>query len=126
MIKSSVKAARFTLSELMLASAILLVAILGLVSLLMNCIFINEFNNHLVTAVNDAQYVLEQIKNLSYNQIGYYTSNFDPSHFSNLKQEEITFPTVNLGTDITEVKVKVRWTERGHDTNTELSTLIAK
>lgn len=124
--KSLVKASGFTLSELMIASAILLVAILGLLALLINCIFMNEFNNNLVTAVNDAQYVLEQIKNLPYNQIGNYTSSFDPGHFSNLNNEQITFPTVNPGTDITQITVNVSWTERGNDRNTELSTLIAK
>ena len=116
----------FSLVEMMFGVFILLAVIIPALFSFINCMLLSRASRNLITAANDAQYVLEQIKNLPYNQIGYYTSHFDPSHFSNLKEEQITFPTVNLGADITEVKVKVSWTQRGHDTNTELSTLIAK
>ena len=121
MMKSSVKARGFTLSELMIASAILLVAILGLLAVLINCIIMNEANNNLVMAVNDAQHVLEQIKGLAYANIAGYTAPV----FTNLNNETITL-TRSIGAKIAEVTVNVSWVERQRNKNFQLSTRIAR
>jgi ABC-type glucose/galactose transport system permease subunit len=125
-VKEKRRASGFTLSELLIASSILLIAILGLLALLINCVFMNELNNNLVIGVNDVQYVLEEIKNLSYNQINSYISSFNSSRFTNLNNEQVTFPTHNIGTNIAEITVRVSWKVRGKDKYTDLSTLIAK
>lgn len=110
----------FTLSELMIATAILVVAIAGLLLLFIHCMFLNEANNNLVTAVNDAQYVLEQIKVLPYSSIAAYT----PPSFNNLSQEAITI-SCSVGVSIAEVTVNVNWQERLKNRNFQLSTRIA-
>jgi Tfp pilus assembly protein PilV len=111
----------FTLSELMIATAILLVAILSLLAALINTILLNESNNNLVMAVNDAQYVLEQMKGLPYSQI----ASFTPPTFNNLNNETITL-SQSPGTKITEVTVNVSWTERQRNRNFQLSTRFAE
>lgn len=111
----------FTLSELMIAAAILLIAVLGLLAAFINCMLLNESNNNLVTAVNDAQYILEQLKGLSYSEIAAYT----PPVLNNLSNETISLSR-SIGTRIAEVTVGVSWTERQRSRNFQLSTRIAQ
>ena len=113
----------FTLLELMVAVLILLTAILGLLSVFINCIFLNETNRNMVTAANDAQYVLEQIKSLPYSSIPDYP---EPSLY-NLKDEHIDISIDNhTETRITQIDVTISWTERGRSKNLQLSTRIAQ
>ena len=115
----------FTLSELMIAAAIILIAILGLFTAIINCILLNESNNNLVMAVNDAQYVLEQIKGLAYDNINDFITAFDPLQFSDLYNQSITFPNTVIGTSIANITVEVNWDERQRQRNFTLSTRIA-
>jgi len=114
----------FTLAELMLATAILLVAILSLLTLLINCMFLNESNNNLATAANDAQFVLEQIKGLPYANI---TSGYSPPNFT-ISNQTVTpgITTSDITADLKEVKVDVNWTERQRSRSFSLSTRIAR
>lgn len=110
--------------ELMIAVAILLVAILSLLAAFINCILLNESNNNLGLAAKDAQYVLEQIKGLAYSDIATYTA---PA-FTNLTGEAITLTRLTLARpkgDLTEVTVKVSWTERQRNRDVSVSTRIA-
>ena len=111
----------FTLLELMIASAILLIAICGLLATFVACALMNESNNNLVVATNDAQYVLEEIKALVYSDI----SGYAPPVFDNLEGEAITL-NKDIGTQIAEVTVNVNWTERQRNKAVSLSTRIAK
>ncbi|OGX18538.1 MAG: hypothetical protein A3K83_07610 [Omnitrophica WOR_2 bacterium RBG_13_44_8b] len=111
----------FSLMELMLAVAILLIAVLGLLSTFINCILLNESNRNLVTAANDAQYVLEQIRSLAYGDIATYAA---PA-FTNLNGEAITL-TRSIGAEIAEVTVDVSWTERQRNRSFQLSTRFAQ
>ncbi|MFH0791519.1 MAG: prepilin-type N-terminal cleavage/methylation domain-containing protein [Candidatus Omnitrophota bacterium] len=113
----------FTLSELMIASAILLIAILGLLAVLINCMILNDANNNLVIAVNDAQYVLEQIKGLAYADIAAYIAPV----FSNLNSETISLTRNYIDLNrLVEVIVDVNWVERQRNKNFQLSTRIAR
>ena len=116
----------FTLSELMIASAIILIAILGLFTAIINCILLNESNNNLVMAVNDAQYVLEQIKGLAYDNINDFITVFDQSQFRDLNNQSITFPNTVIGTSIANITVEVNWDERQRQRNFTLSTRVAR
>lgn len=109
----------------MIAAAIILIAILGLFTAIINCILLNESNNNLVMAVNDAQYVLEQIKGLAYDNINDFITAFDPLQFSDLYNQSITFPNTVIGTSIANITVEVNWDERQRQRNFTLSTRIA-
>ena len=112
----------FTLLELVVSTGILLIVISGLLVSFISCLLMNESNNNLVTAVNDAQYVLEQIKGLTYNDIDNYT----PPIFTNLNNETIPQPSVVETGGIKQVTVNVSWTERQRNRTFSLSTRIAR
>lgn len=114
----------FTLTELMLAVAILMVAITGLLATFVYCILLNQSNNNLVIATNDAQYVLEQIKGLAYTDTNSYIDNYDPHTFTNLNNEH-AIPHRHEGTNIKEITVNITWDERQAQRNFSLTTKIA-
>ena len=116
----------FTLSELMIAAAILLIAILGLFTAIINCIFLNESNNHLVIAANDAQYVLEQIKGLAYDDIDNFATSYDSSYFTHLNNESVNITSITVVDGVREITANVNWTERQRNRNFNLSTRVAR
>lgn len=116
-----------TLLELMIASGILLIAICGLLFTFITCMLLTESNRQLIIATNDAQYVLEQVKEQAYNNISNFIGN--PANFSNLKNlnnETVTFPNTNIGPKSAGVTVNVSWTYKGYSKNFQLSTRIAR
>jgi len=114
----------FTFLELMVAIAILLIILSGLLTTFVYCIVMNEANNNLVVAANDAQYVMEKIKSLDYDSINTSTLNSLTLYFNNLPNENLTNSYVT-GTGPKEITINVNWTERGRQRNFQLSTLIA-
>lgn len=111
----------FSLIELMLGVAILTVVITASLLTFINCILLNDASRNLVTAANDAQYVLEQIKTLDYNSISSYTA---PA-FSSLLNETITLNR-SIGAALSTVTVNVNWQEKQNTRNFSLSTYFAK
>ena len=114
-----------TLLELMVAAAILVIVISGLLFTFINCMLMNESNNNLVIAVNDAQYLLEQVKGLAY-------ANINNSTLANLHNETvlyngtITAGVTELETNLKEVTVNVTWTEKGRNRAFSLPTRVAR
>jgi type II secretory pathway pseudopilin PulG len=110
----------------MVAIAILLIILSGLLTTFVYCIVMNEANNNLVVAANDAQYVMEKIKSLgNYSLINNSTLNSLTLNFNNnLPNENLTNSYVT-GTGPKEITINVNWTERGRQRNFQLSTLIA-
>ncbi len=101
--------AGLTLLEVVFTSAILLIAIAALLYTFVNCILLNASNKELLTAANDAQYVLEQVKSLAFSQIESYT----PPVFTNLLNESIPVPTVSsISSRVKQVTVNVSWTDK--------------
>lgn len=99
----------FALLELLVTSGILLIVISALLCTFVNCAFLNESNNELIIAANDAQYVLEEIKGLAYGAIDSYI----PPAFTHLRSESIPAPTVTqAGSRVKEVTVTVNWEDR--------------
>ncbi len=111
----------FTLLELMVVVGVLGVVVTGLLGASISCLLLNESNNSLVKAVNDAQYVLEQVKGLPYSSI----SSYSVPLFNNLTNEDVTI-TSSVGLNIAEVTVNVSWTERQRGKDFSLTTRIAK
>jgi len=108
-----------TLIEVMVAAAILVIAIVGLLATFVYCLAWSESNNNMVTAAIDGQSVMEEIKNLAYNDI---TSSYIPQQeYTGLSSEIIT---VNVTEEdaVKEVTVNVSWLERGNTKNFSLIT----
>lgn len=116
----------FTLAELLVAMTILAFTISALLFTFVSCLLLNESNNNLVIATNDAQYVMEELKSIGYSEINNFINNFDPLYFENLNVETITFPSSNVGTNIADVTVEVGWMERGRNRHVSLSTQFSR
>jgi type II secretory pathway pseudopilin PulG len=61
-----------TLAELLLASAILAFALVGLLALFVNCLFLNETNRNLTLAYSAIQAKMEELKNVSFTDLNTY------------------------------------------------------
>ena len=118
----------FALLEVLVATGILVIVLSGLLVTFVSCILMNETNSNLVIASNDAQNILEHIKQIAatdYDTINEYIAAFDSGQFTNLKDESITFPDSSVGLDIATIHINVSWSERGALKNYQLSTQIA-
>lgn len=120
----------FTLIELMFAVLILLVSILALLSGFLGSLFLNNSSNSLTTAVNDAQYVLEQIKGLNYStciQNNFAGGCYALPVFTNLPGETVTLsPAPTIGSTISKITVKITWQDKQKTRSFSLATYIAK
>ncbi len=120
----------FTLVELMFAVSILLVSILALLSGFFGALFLNNSSNNLTTAVNDAQYVLEQIKGLNYTnciQNNFTGGCYTLPVFTNLPGEEVSLsPAPVIGSNISKITVKISWQDKQKTRSFSLATYIAK
>lgn len=119
MVKFSHKA--FTLLELMVAVVILLVVISGCLLTYIYCILLNETSHNLAVAVNDAQFVLEQIKSLAYSDIAAYA----PPPFNNLPGEAVTLNRA-ITAHMSTITVNVGWEEKQRARNLSFTTYVAK
>jgi prepilin-type N-terminal cleavage/methylation domain-containing protein len=113
----------FTLLELLITLAILLLVSTGLLLGFISCIFLNETNTSLIIAANDAQFVLEQLKSSPYDQINNYTV---PLSFNYTLNNETINLTRQVGTRLANITVEVDWNERTRPRNFQISTRIAK
>lgn len=123
-ITGSVRQRGFTFLEFIIVSGVLLVAIIGLLFTFINCTLLNDTNNEMVTAAGDAQYILEQMKSLAYDDIDSYT----PPSFAHLLNETIPSPIITqVSQDVKEVTVSVNWTDkRGRARTFSLTTRFAQ
>ena len=110
----------FTLAEVILAAAILVFALTGLLALFISCMLLNESSRNRATAIAQAQYVMEEIKNTNFDvietNINAANWNWDEAEIENaslpvLKSELIT-TTVPASGDPAEVLVEVEWQDR--------------
>ena len=111
----------FTLVELMTAVGIFLVAVLSLILAFVYSIILNEASANLTIAANDAQFVLEQMKSLPYDNLSSYSA----PEFTNLVNESIVLNR-QIGSSLSTVTVNVSWTEKNHEKTFSLTTYFAK
>jgi len=116
----------FSLIELMFGVSILLVVIIAALSSAINSMFLSESSRNLVTASNDAQYVLEQIKTQSFSNISTYISTFPSTKFSNLSGEAVTFPSPAYTSNLDTITVTIAWSERNATRTFSITTLFAQ
>ena len=121
----------FTLVEVMVGVFVLLVSILAALSGFLGSMFLNNSSSNLTIAVNDAQYVLEQIKGLDYTTCTQYLPNacYALPTFNNLPGvETVSFdpaPTT-LGANIRKITIKVSWQDKGQIRSFSLASYFAK
>ena len=114
----------FTLLELMVAAAILVISITALLASFINSYLLNEASNNKAIAANDAQYVLEKLKNMTYDEISSCSACCMDYGFSNLPDECIEVIVAENG-DVKEVTADVSWTDRGFQKNFNITTRFA-
>jgi len=119
----------FTLIELMVGVTIMLVAILASLSGFLGSLALNNANHNLTIAVNDAQYVLEQIKGLDYAtciQTNFSGGCYTLPTFSNLPNEVVDlYPSPTIGSSISTITIRVRWQDKGQTRSFSLATKFA-
>ena len=134
--RAVIKNKGFTLIEVMVGVFVLLVSILAALSGFLGSMMLNNSSSNLATAVNDAQYVLEQVKGLDYaciEKLSYPDG--DPAGcyriptFNNLPGvETVAFdpaPTPT-GTNMRKITVKVNWQDKGQTRSFSLATYFVK
>lgn len=130
---SLMKSKGFTLVEVILAAAILAFALTGLLALFISCMLLNESSRNRATAIAQAQFVLEEIKNTNFDlietDINAGNWNWNQAEIGNknlpvLKSEAIV-TTVSASGDPLGVLVTVSWQDRlGVGRNITLNSLF--
>ncbi len=124
----------FTLSELLLAVAIMAMALGTILLALVQCFLLNEANRNLTVAVTHAQYVMEDIKNTNFDDIKTKINNGDWDWNSSEIASQGLIPLNNenidtavTGTTLLDIKVTVTWKDRGlRNRSISLETYIAQ
>lgn len=130
----------FTLSELLLVSAILAFVLCAILLTFISCTLLNEANRNLTVAISHAEYVMEEImvkikdKDIDLADIqsnitaGYWdwdSAAINAKELSPLRNEVID--TVSSGTDPLDVVVTVNWQDQsGRARSTFLETLFTE
>lgn len=124
----------FTLSELLLAAAILAFVLCALLYSFISCMLLNEANRNLTGAVIHAEYVMEEMRNVDFSLVstniaaGYWDWNnqtIAAKGLTALRNE--TIDTQASGTDPLDVTVTVSWQDRNaRNRSMSLETLISR
>ena len=118
----------FTMLELVIASAILLVAVLGLLSVYQSPFVLNEVVRDTTTAVQDASKVIEQIRVTAFASVQ-MTDPWWDTWAQNNGAKNLPSETVSVayaGTDPLELTVTVQWTRRNRTRNIRLTSRITQ
>ena len=126
-----------TLAELLIAAGILAVALVGLLALFVNCIFLNESNRNRTVAMTHTQLAMEEVKNTlfssvvgTYNGVCWYAlaGTLDDYGLTPLSNEQICFTAAAVTADELQVTVTTSWSERSNLLNRSmvLETLITE
>ena len=129
------KKSGFTLLELMIGAAVLIVALVGLIAAYVGCFTLNESARNLTTASNHAQCIMEEIRdrNSDYNitqedwTTWASTDLPDGGSCNTLDNESIvvTYPS-GTGANPLEILVTVNWAEKGRQRSMQAATLFAE
>lgn len=115
--------AGFTLMELMVTVAILVVAITGLLAAFISASILGQANHNRVIAVNDAQYVLEKLVDGTYSDLSSYTD----ANFTNLNlNNESLYVGVSEASGVKTATVYVNWTDRQKNESFNITTQISQ
>lgn len=116
----------FSLIETMLSVSILLIVVISALLAITNVMFLNESSRNMVTASNDAQYVLEQIKTKSFSDIPGFVGGYSSGEFNNLPQETVSFPNPVYTANLDTITVQISWSERDATRTFSITTCFAQ
>ncbi len=116
----------FSLIETMLSVTILLIIIIAALLAITSATFLIESSRHLVTAANDAQYVLEQIKAQGFADIPAYIASYPQDSFNNLPEESVSFPSPTYTTTLDTITVCISWSQRDVAREFSITTRFAQ
>ncbi|MBU3933384.1 MAG: prepilin-type N-terminal cleavage/methylation domain-containing protein [Candidatus Omnitrophica bacterium] len=99
----------FTLLEVMIAAAVLVVALLGLLGVFTNCFGLNETARNLTIAINGAQERLEQIRNADFGTIiANYNGPFNVSGLDGIGRVDATY-VAGSNNNLIDTRVVICW-----------------
>jgi len=112
----------FTLIELLIAIILVAGGLMALMQLMSVAIFADSDLEYSLTALNLANEKLEELKDSSYGSVASATES-SISGFSSVDDRIVTVSEVS--TDLKDVQVQVRWTQKGGQQSVNLRTYIA-
>jgi len=112
-IKSMYYQKGFTLLELIIGAGILTVAIVGLLASFANCFTLNETSRNFTITVNNAQEKIEEIHNLTFDQILSQDGlNFEIAGLPDNDSEGL-IEVASINPNLLEITVTVCWRQKG-------------
>lgn len=124
------KGAGFTLTELLLATAILVFVLSSLLLVFINCIILNESSRNLTVAVSHAEFALEEIKGQDFSSIAsstWNTSTIASRGLIPLGSESLAITVAGAGTNPKNITANVTWKDRAvRDRSLTLETLFTE
>ena len=123
----------FTLSELLLAVAIIVVVLCALLLTLVTCFLLDEANRNRSIAMTHAQFVLEDIRDAAFTTVrdsgdtqwDWGTTTIESNGLTSLDNESVDVEV--SGTELLDVTVTVNWQDRGQrDRSVTVETKIVK
>jgi prepilin-type N-terminal cleavage/methylation domain-containing protein len=129
----------FSLTELLLAAAILAFVLCGLLVLFVNCLFLNEANRNLSLAMTHTQYIMEKIQeeirradiNITAIESAITGGSWDWDEAEIASNNLVSLPSETIDTNVFQsgdplgITVRVDWKDRGRrDRYVEVQTLI--
>ena len=119
----------FTLVEMMVGVLILGGALMAFLQALIGCMNLNVANTQITLATNDAQYVLEQIKELDYSSciaLDFPSSCYAFPTFNNLTGEIVEHSNVEIvPSRLRQVTIRIKWTDKQKQREVSLGTYFS-
>lgn len=120
----------FTLIEIVVSLLLVVPALLGILSLTVYTMKTAETSRMVMTAMQDANAVVEQMRKLSEDGLSEVKATYPDgtavSGFSNLTGETIVVDYVDPEEDPLEVTVTVSWQDRERDMSRQLTTYVTQ
>ncbi|MBU1125126.1 MAG: prepilin-type N-terminal cleavage/methylation domain-containing protein [Candidatus Omnitrophica bacterium] len=119
----------FTLSEVLMASTILSIAVAGLLMVFLKTILLNQSSRELSTATSHVQFALEEIRNLDFANVTSQTWN--NATIASTGMTPLTNETIVIavsGTDVLNINSTVNWFDTGsrRDRSISIETIIVE
>ncbi|HNV86069.1 MAG TPA: prepilin-type N-terminal cleavage/methylation domain-containing protein [Candidatus Omnitrophota bacterium] len=120
----------FTLVEILIALAITVPVLFGIIVSILHMYRANEVSHEVITALQDAHAVIEQIRNVSRSGLSAVTAQFPNggavAGFNNLTNEQVVVTYPNATADPLAVTVTTTWTNRNRAVSRALRTRVTQ